>query len=47
MLLQVIRIVSLGFKYLNQRDSSSLLSLPLLTCHERYSDLGDKNLVTL
>jgi hypothetical protein len=42
MLLQVIRIVSLGFKYLRQSDSSSLLSLPLLTFNERYSDLGDK-----
>jgi hypothetical protein len=42
MLLQVIRIVSLGFKYLRQRYSSSLLSLPLLTCHERYSHLDDR-----
>jgi len=41
MLLQVINIVLLGFKYLRQRDSSSLLSLLILTCHVRFSDLGD------
>lgn len=47
MLLQVIRIASPSFKYLRQSDTSGFLSFPLLTCHERYSDLDDKNLVAL